>query len=72
MGQVFSFTEEFFERFAKEFVDVYEQDGPLAAATFSVNKQLPRDQYAEAREYITAEFIKRGYTFPNNEQELIG
>lgn len=71
MNNVIPFDREFYQRFASEFVDVYEQEGPLAAASFSLNK-LPRDKYPEAREYITAEFIERGYTFPNSEQELTG
>ena len=72
MGQIVSFDREFYERFAKEFVDIYEQNGPLAAANFSLSKNLPKERYDETREYIEQEFLGRGYKFPNKEQELTG
>lgn len=74
MGKVVSFNKEFYRRFATEFVNIYEAQGPIAAAHFSLNSSLPwgnDDRLLQARQYITEEFLSRGYTFPSTEAEVV-
>ncbi len=51
-----------FERFAKDFVDLYVEDGAEKAGTFAV-LNMAKEKYSEASGYVQREFEDRGYTF---------
>ena len=54
------------EDYAKEFVDRYAAETPLAAAKW-IHENVPEEFHDKLREPIQREFLKRGYTFPEVE-----
>lgn len=54
------------EDYAKEFVDRYAAETPLAAAKW-IYESVPEALHDKLREPIQREFLKRGYTFPEVE-----
>ena len=54
------------EEYAKEFVDRYQQESPIAAAKW-VYECVPEVLHDKLREPIQREFLKRGFSFPEAE-----
>ena len=55
------------EDYAKEFVDRYQKDSPIAAAKW-VHENVPEEYHDKLREPIQREFLKRGFTFPEGDE----
>ncbi len=55
------------EHYAKEFVDRYQKESPIAAAKW-IYENVPEVLHDKLREPIQREFLKRGFTFPDGEE----
>lgn len=51
------------EDYAKEFVERYHKETPLAAAKW-IHEFVPEEYHDKLREPIHREFLRLGYTFP--------
>jgi len=62
--QLDEFTEFRYNELAKGFVEIYITENKILAAKMLVEEQIPEDKLPELRERITQEFLRKGYTFP--------
>lgn len=61
---VVSLHDNYLKTFAVEFVDVYVAEGRWAAGKFAASKRMTEERLSEAKGFVTEEFERRGWTFP--------
>lgn len=56
------FETAYYQKFAKDFVDIYEKEGKQAAGLWTIDN-LPKEKQSLSEPFVTQEFLDRGYTF---------